>query len=63
MHLGFRQKIERWQNWLHKVTTLNGNMMIRSLWCVMIEVSELPTYDGLSEMDEFLRKFESAIPK
>jgi len=28
-----------------------------------IESRELPTYDGLTVVDEFLRKFESAVPE
>lgn len=48
------EEIEQWQNRLHEVTTLNCNMMIRSLCCIIIEARELPTYDGLSAVDEFL---------
>jgi len=40
------EEVERWQNQLHQEKTLNCNMMIRSLHCVMIEARELPTYDG-----------------
>lgn len=35
---------------------LNCNMMIRSLQCV---ARDLPMYDGLTSVDEFLNKFES----
>jgi len=48
---------------LHKVTMVNCNMMIRSLCCVTIEAWELPTYDGLTMVDEFLSKFESVVLK
>lgn len=57
------EEVERWQNPLHEVTMLNCNMMGRSLHCVTIEVRELLKYDGLIVVDEFLRKFESAIPE
>ena len=57
------EEIERWQNQLHKVTTLNCNMMIRSLRCVTTEARELLTYDGLLAVDEFLSKFESVVPE
>ena len=30
------EEIERWQNWLHEVTTLNCNMMVRSICYVTI---------------------------
>lgn len=57
------EEIEQWQNQLHAVTTLKCNMMIRSLHFVSIEVRDLPTYDGLSEVDAFLDKFEREVPK
>ena len=57
------EEIEKWQNRLHEVTMLNYNMMIKSLCCVKIEAMELPTYDGLSAVDEFLRKLESGVPE
>lgn len=57
------EEIERWQNQLHKVTTLNCNMMTRSLHCVAIEVRDLPMYDGLSGVDDFLNKFEREVPE
>lgn len=37
------EEIEQWKNQLHEVTTLNCNMIVRSLRRVMIEVRELPT--------------------
>jgi len=40
---------------------LNCNMMIISLQCVTTEERELPTYDGVMVVDEFLYKFESAV--
>jgi len=38
-------------------------MMIRSLRCVTTESRELLTYDGLTTLDEFLSKYESAVPE
>lgn len=38
-------------------------MMVRSLCSVTIEVRDLPMYDGLTALDEFLNKFESAVPE
>ena len=57
------EEVECWKNRLHEVTTLNCNMMIRSLRCVMTEAKELPTYDGVTAVDEFLDNFESAVPE
>ena len=36
-------------------------MMVRSLLYVTMEARELPIYDGLIAVDEFLRKFENII--
>lgn len=55
------EEVERWQNRLHEVTMLNCNMMIRSLRCMMVETREMPTYDGVMVVDEFLDKFEGAL--
>lgn len=38
-------------------------MMTRSMRYVSIEVRDLPTYDGLGEVDTFLDKFKGEVPK
>lgn len=38
-------------------------MMTRSLRYVEIEVRDMPMYDRLSEVDDFLNKFEKEVPK
>lgn len=55
------EEIERWRNRLHKITTINCNMMTRSLRCVEIEVRDQPMYDRLSEVDDFLNIFERQV--
>ena len=55
------EEVERWQNQLHEVTTLICNTMTRSLRCVSIKVRDMPTYDGLSEVDNFLDAFERRV--
>jgi len=40
---------------------LNCNMMTRSLCCISKGVRDLPTYDGLSEVDDFLNRFEREV--
>jgi len=37
------------------------NMMTRSLCCVLTKVWDIPSYDGLSEVDTFLDKFEREV--
>lgn len=61
--LDLDEEVEQWQNQLHEVMTLNYNMMVRSLRCMTTEVRELPTYDALIVVDEFLNKLESTIPE
>jgi len=55
--LYFDEELERWKNWLHEVTTLSCNMMTASLRCVSWEVRDLPTYNGLNDVDVFLDEF------
>ena len=38
-------------------------MMTRFLYYVATKVRDLPTYDGLSEVDEFMNIFEREVPK
>jgi len=40
---------------------LQYNVMMKSLYCVKAQNSELPIYDGLAEVDEFLVEFESTV--
>ena len=42
---------------------MNCNMMTQSLRCVSLEERNLPTYDGLNEVDTFLDVFESGVPE
>jgi len=40
---------------------LNCNMMTYLLRCMLSEVRNLPTYDGLTEVDTFLDAFEREV--
>jgi len=55
------EEVERWQNRLHEVTTLNWNMMTRSLHCMSTEVRDFPTYDGINDVATFLDAFEREV--
>ena len=46
-----------------RVTMLNCNTVMRSLCRVTTKARDLPMYDGLTVVDEFLNKFESAVPE
>jgi len=37
--------------------------MTRSLCCISMVVRDLPMYDELSEVDDFLNRFEREVPK
>ena len=37
--------------------------MTRSLYCVKAQDQELPMYNGLKTVDEFLTKFEIVVPE
>lgn len=52
---------EQWHNRLNGVTMLHCNMVTKSLYCVRAQDHKLPTYDGLTIIDEFLTKFEIAV--
>ena len=60
------EELEHWQNRLHEVhevITLSCNMMIQSLRCVSLEVRNLPTCDGLNDVDIILDAFEREVPE
>lgn len=57
------EDLEHWQNRLHEVSTLHCNMMTKSLHYVSSEVINLPYYDGLTDVDNFLDAFEREVPK
>ena len=57
------EELHRWQNRLHEVTTLSYNMVTRSLRCVSTEVRNMPTYDGLNDVDIVLNAFEREVPE
>lgn len=52
---------ERWHSRLNGETTLNDNIMTRSLYCVRAQDCNLSMYDGLRVVNEFLTKFESTV--
>jgi len=60
-NLDLDEEIKCWQNQLHKVTTLNCNMMMRLFHRVTTEARELPTHDDVTM--EFLGNFESIVPE
>jgi len=56
-----KKELKHWQNQLHEVTTLSYNMMTLSLHYVLSKVRNIPTYDGLNDVDVFLDAFEREV--
>lgn len=48
---------------MHEVSTLRYNMMTKSFYCISSVVRNLPYYDGLTNVDNFLDAFEREVPK
>lgn len=52
------EELEHWKNQLHEVSTLHCNMMTKSLHYISSEIRNLPYYDGLTDVNNFLDEFE-----
>ena len=46
---------------MHEVSTLRCNMITKSLHCVSSEVRNMPYYDGLTNVDQFLDEFAREV--
>jgi len=57
------EELEHRLNHLYEVSTLQCNMMTKSLRCVTSEVRKLPYYDGLINIVMFLDEFEREVPE
>ena len=53
--------LENWKNLMHEVSIRKCGLITRSLCRVTIEIVELPTYEGLPELFEFLVEFEDKV--
>ena len=53
--------LENWQNRMHEVSLRKCGLIMQSLCRVTIETIELPIYEGLPELSEFLLKFEGKV--
>lgn len=53
------EEIERWQNRPHEVTTINCNMMVRSLRRVTIKAREIPIDGGAMKVQEIVDRCET----
>ena len=55
--------LENWQNRLHEVSTRRCAFMTKSLRWIGAENGYIPTFDGLTDVNDFLQQFEQEIPQ
>ena len=48
---------------MNEETTLNYNMLTKSVYFINAQDRELPVYEGLTIVNIFLDKFENAVPE
>ena len=56
------QELENWQNALHEVSTRRCARITKSVHCMTFEVCNLPSYDGLGDVNTFLDDYEEQVP-
>lgn len=61
--LDLDEELEYWKNRLNEVSMLRCIMVTKSLQCVSLEVRNLPYYNGLIDVDNFLDAFEREVPE
>jgi hypothetical protein len=54
--------LENWQNRMHEISTRRCTHLTKSLHWIGIEVCEVPIFDGLFDIQEFLQDYEAQIP-
>lgn len=58
-----KQELENWQNRMHEVSTRRCARITKVAHCMTAEVSDLPLYDGLGDVNTFFRDYERQVPK
>ena len=54
--------LENWQNRMHKIYRRQCAHLTKSLRWIGTEVCKVPMFDGLSNIREFLQKYEAQVP-
>src|SRR5271156_938534 len=54
--------LENWQNRLYEVSARRCAFMTKSLRWIGTEDKNIPSFDGLSDINDFLQQFELEIP-
>jgi hypothetical protein len=55
--------LENWQYRMHEVSTRRCARINRSLHWIGTELCDPPRYDGLTEIDMFIKAFELQVPE
>ena len=53
--------LENWQNRLYEVSAHKCAFMTKSLRWIGTEIKDIPSFDGLADVNEFLQQFEQEI--
>jgi hypothetical protein len=56
------EALENWQNIMYEVSTWRCARLTKVVRWIGIEVSNLPTFDGLNNLETFLFEFEGIVP-
>lgn len=56
------EELENSQNRLHEVSTRCCVRITKSVQCMIFEVCNLPSYDGLGDINTFLSDYEEQVP-
>lgn len=55
-------ELENWHNRLHEVSIRHCARITKSIHCMISEVCNLPSYDGLGDVNTFLNDYEEQVP-
>jgi hypothetical protein len=57
-----KEALENWQNKMHEVSTRRCAILTKEVCWIGTEVSNLPTFDGLNNLETFLFEFGGIVP-
>ena len=56
-----KEELENWHNTLHEVSTRQCERITKLVRCMIFEVCNLPSYDGLGDVNTFLDEYEEQV--
>jgi hypothetical protein len=60
--LDSEEALENWQNKMYEVSTRRFSILTQEVHWIDTTVSNLPTFDSLNHLEEFLVNFEEIVP-